>query len=701
MTSDTTATLERTATLYGVEAAWVDFEGRRRTAPADVVLDVLGRLGAPVAGPEDVDGAARARRLEIWTRVVPPVRVARPGRAPTVPLRLPAEEVHGTLWWSVVVEAAGARTGVASLADLELAGGSSVEGRRYEVRRFALPADLGLGRHRLVLRLRGREWGCHVIVAPERCHRDPSLVRSWGVFHPLYGLRDEGRGAGAGVGDLGTLRDALEWTASRGGAVFGTTPLLAGFGDVPVDPSPYAPASRLFWDDRVIDLDAAPGAPDVRAAGGFDALAALDRRRDEALVPWDELVNARDAALRALAGRFFAANGTGDPDFQRFLVERPDVGDFARFRAAGARHGRDWRAWPAEARSGRPSEGELDPSIVRRHLYAQWVAARQIERTGDGAGLYLDLPLGSHPDGYDAWRYRELFVDGVSSGAPPDDFFRGGQDWGLPPAHPGRLREDGYRYVTAILGHAMRPAAMVRIDHVMQLHRLYWIPRGAGPDEGVYVRYPAEELAAVIALASIRHRCEVAGEDLGTVPDGMRELMDRAGIRRSSVLGFALDRLADDPDADPTPVAAGSVAAVATHDMVPLRGLREGGDLAERRALGLLTDAEAAPLVQRRQRAFEVLDARWAEPAGDRGAGPAPDPLLGPILAALGSGPAGIVMASMDDLAGVTEPQNVPGTTHERPNWRRRLPVPLSGLGPDVDRILGGLDSARRGSVPS
>lgn len=705
MTSEITGSVERAAALYGVEAAWVDVDGRRRTAPSDVVLDVLRRLGAPVEREDDLAEAGRVRRREIWEQVCPPARACRAGEAAVVPLRLPAERSRGPIDWRLRSPGGRLRTRSGRVGDLVLTGGSTVDGRGFEIRALELPVDLPVGIHELTIRHGPGEWTVHLLVAPSRTWRGSRLEGSWGLFHPLYGLRSD---RGAGFGDFATLRDALVRTSGLGGRVFGTTPLLAGFGETPVDPSPYAPASRLFWDDRYVELEAVPGWAEARAGGQLEMLDALGAHRADDLVPWDVISRVRGEALSALAERFFATAGARDSDFRGWLAGRPDAADFARFMAGRVAWGGDWRTWPEPARSGRVPAGAVDGRVVRRHLFGQWQAARQLERLGAGpaapsdAVLYLDVPLGAHPDGYDAWRHRELFVDGVSAGAPPDDFFRGGQDWGLPPLHPERIRQDGYAHVAAALRHAMGPAGLVRIDHVMQLHRLFWVPAGARPADGVYVRYPAEELAAVVAVESARARCEVSGEDLGTVPDAVRELMDRQGIRRSAVLGFELDRAADGgTETDPAAaVPPGAVATVETHDMVPLAGLRRAYDLEERARLGLLDAAELERLRARRETAFANLDLRYGierEPDLRPSAGSdEPDPLLGPLLAALGGSRAGIVLVPLDDLFGIRQPQNVPGTRTERPNWRRRLPAPLAdGIPGAAGRALARLAETR------
>lgn len=703
MTSEPDRAVETTAALYGIDTSWVDVEGNRRTASDEVVLAVLRRLGAPVDGATDLADAVRHRRRSIWERVCPPVRVVGVDESPTVPLRLPAERARGPLRWSLALEPGApegrsprpggdVRAGEARVEQLALAGGGSVEGRRFEIRRLEVPAGLIPGYHRLTIRHGATELRSRVIVAPPVAFRDGGLEGRWGVSHPLYGLRCAR--AAAGVGDFRTLREAAAWTSVRGGAVFGTTPLVALFADEPIDPSPYAPASRLFWDDRYVELEAAPGYVEAREAGELEALDALDRQRSAGLVPWRELSRGRDLALSALARRFFARGGDRSARLLRFLAARPEAGEFARFLVARETWGADWRHWPEPARSGRLPADLLDRSRVRRYLFGQWLAAEQLEPHGPDAALYLDVPLGTHPDGYDVWSRRTQFATEVAAGAPPDEFFRGGQNWGLPPLHPERIREDGFAYFAAALRHAMRPSGLVRIDHVMQLHRLFWIPAGADPADGVYVRYPADELAGVVALESHRARCEVAGEDLGTVPEAVRELMDRRGIRRTHVLGFGLEPVASSGVVEAPP---GAVATTGTHDMVPLAGLRAMVDLDEREALGLLPVDDGAELRARRAEVFRRLDERYGV-APIRPAGTGPDPLLRPLLGGLGTSRAGLVVVPLDDLFGSREPQNIPGTVTERPNWRRRLPASLDReLSDEAERALAGLRSAREG----
>jgi len=675
MTREIPRIARATAALYGVETGWLGADGQPQAASEATIRLVLRELGAPVTETSDLADAARFRRALLWRRICPPVRAVRQDGRLVLPLRLPAAIAVGRLAWWLGLEGHPPCIGEVRLETLPLIGGRSVDGERFEIRQLDIPVAIPAGYHRLVIRSGALESRVHVIGTPPSAFRGRRIEGGWGLSHPLYGLRDP---SGQSIGSMRSLASALEWTGRQGGAVFGTTPLLAAFDDSPVDPSPYAPVSRLFWNDLYVDLDRAS-----TVSGNGD------------LVRYEELLTVRKAALGEEAEAFFAQGGIANRDFQQFLRRMPEVSVYARFRAAGESHGRDWNLWPEPARSGRIPEAEIDRRVVQRHIYAQWLADRQLANLAAraSAGLYLDVPLGTRPDGYDVWSRPGLFAQGASAGAPPDPYHQDGQIWGLPPLHPERIREEGYAYLAAALRHTMRYAELVRIDHVMQMQRVFWVPAGCSPKDGVYVNYPAEEMAAVVTLESQRACCEVVGEDLGTVPEALRELMHRRGIRRTWVLGFSLPAGPEEPLDE---VPAGAVAAIGTHDMVPLRGLRDGVDIDDREERGLLQADEASRLRTERSLQFRGL-ARASgatedvEVASDRPS--LPDPTLPGVIRFLRRGRAGLVLLPLDDLAGQIDPQNVPGTTSTRPNWRRRLPVDLESLGasPEAEAVLAAM----------
>ncbi|MDT8435214.1 MAG: 4-alpha-glucanotransferase [Gemmatimonadota bacterium] len=658
-----------------------DIQGVARTASTDVLVEVLRALGAPLLGPEDAPAALRARRLEVRNHLVPPVRTGVPGRPVTVPVRIPAAESSRRLEWTLHLEGGGVTGGWSRLADLSLAGGGTLEGTAREVRRLQVGEDLPAGIHRLHARVGARRGTCHLVVAPERAFGVGCEEPLWGLAHPLYGIRHAGDW---GIGDFEGLRRASEFVRAAGGDVLATLPLLATFVDEPDGYPPYRPVTRLHWNEVFVDPAVAPelaASPEARAAlAGLEGLRAELRARP--LVGYHRVARARHAVLAPLAAEFFRGRGPASTEFRRFLASRPTVGAYARFRAARAAAAREVEAPGGPAG---PPGGPIDPeALARVHVYAQWLAERQVDRAAreGGTSLLLDFPVGVHPEGFDVWRHPHLFAAGVSVGAPPDPFFSGGQEWGVPPLRPEAMRRDGYAAFREALAFSMRAAGFLRIDHVMGLHRLFWVPAGRPATDGVYVQYPAEELAAVVRLVSHRARCEVVGEDLGTVPPEVRDLMERRGFRRTFVLGFALP----DEGASLPAVPEGSVAVLGTHDMAPWPSFSAGDDLAAEARRGRIPPEEVDGLRERRLRRLARLHALLPD-------GPAP------ALAMLGRSPARLVLASLDDLLGVREPQNRPGTGVEEPNWRRRLPLPLADVAdePAVRETLRALRDARRG----
>ncbi|HEX6132163.1 MAG TPA: 4-alpha-glucanotransferase, partial [Actinomycetota bacterium] len=634
--------------------------------------------------PSAVAGSLRRRR----ERPIEPVLVAWDGRLGDVALggALAASAAGGRA--AVRVEPVDADGGprdarVAVARDGRLSAGE------------ALGAPLGLGYHRLRVRAGRREATAAVVAAPPTA--PGPRAPGWGVFAPLHAVRGpEDRG----VGTFTDLERLQAWVGSRGGAVVATLPMLAGFLDEPFEPSPYAPASRLFWNELHVDVARAPGledAPEARAA-----LEDPTFRREAAALAAADLVDHRRAialARRVLAPLAERVLRRPPPAFRRWLAGRDGAADYARFRAEVERTPAWWGAWDRPARDGDLLGDPLDDPAGRYHLYAQWAADLQVERIvraarEGGAGLVLDLPLGVGGGSYDVWHHRASFATEASAGAPPDAFFTGGQDWGFPPLHPERVREDAYAYPIACLRQLLRSATGVRVDHVMGLHRLYWIPSGAAPTEGAYVRSRPDEWYAILALEATRAGAVVVGEDLGTVPAEVRRAMGRRGVHRSYVLQYEL-RPGSRPVLPDPP--ARSLAALNTHDMAPWAAFVRGDDVALSLELGTRTASEArAALAERRAVLAELrafLRARGFAPGRGR------DGMLEASLAFLAASDAAIVVATLEDLWGERRPQNVPGTV-DRPNWRGRMRRSLGDLdaAPDVDRVLRRIDAARRGA---
>lgn len=672
--------LKALARAYGIRTGYDDLAGERRDASPETLEAVLRALGVEFQTPRELEDALWEREQERHLRLVEPVSVSWEGTAPVVeihPGRI--ERVHH-VECRLTVGGGG------------IGGGGEIEWTD-EPPRISLPDDLPAGYHDLEISIGDRTATTRVIRAP-RTTWDPAR-RGWGTFLPLYALRSRGD---LGTGDFSSLGDLLEWTASMGGDVVGTLPLFAAFLSTPFDPSPYAPVSRLFWNELYVDPTAAPelaDAPTARERLASDAF----RERVRALHR-DPLVDYREAAalkrevVEDLARVFFAEGGWRGEGFRRFLESNPAAHDYARFRAAGELWERPWREWPQRMREGAIEEGDFSEDAARYHLYAQYLADRQLSGTigrGD-AGLYLDLPLGVHPDGFDVWRDRDLFVDGISVGSPPDGFFREGQDWGFPPLHPERIRDDGYRYLSSVLGTVCRAADVVRIDHVMALHRLFWVPHGMPATEGVYVGYPEEELWAVVCVESNRHQAAIVGEDLGTVPPEVREAMAERAARRMWVLPFELDEEAPSLEAPP----ALSLATLDTHDTPPFAAWWNDLPRKRQRRLALALAAAGG------RGAGEGTDGSVV-PADGSAAGEMSETararaVLDSALRFMSDSETRLVLVNIEDLWLEKTPQNEPGTTmDQRPNWRRkaRFGIEMFREMPEVTRTLRAVDAVR------
>lgn len=625
--------LRALAKAMGVHTRYTDGLGRRVVVAPETLLRICRTLGAAVERPADAAEATRARRASKREGRIPPVLVAWDGALSLVP------------WRERVVH-----------AELRLADGATVtvEAVGGELR---APPSLPRGYHALTVELGGRVETATVIAAPTQAWRRDGAPRSWGVGTQLAALRSARSRA---LGDLRDLAMVCAWVRERGGDLVTALPLLPTFNSEPPEPSPYSSVSRLFWSELILDLE---GAHRPAPASG-----SLDVRR-------------ADAEVRAaLAGRPM-------PEAQD-----PELARYARFRGAQARLGRNWRDWPAEARAGSPRDEHVDADETRFHLTAQTLLRKQLHQLrqrldGDGMRIGLDLAVGVHPDGYDPWSRQELFAEGISVGAPPDQGFPSGQDWGFTPALPDASRREGHSYLAASIAHQASLAGVLRVDHIMAWTRLYWIPHGMSLHEGTYVSYPAEELFAILSLESNRHRCEVVGENLGTVPREIDEALPRHRIWGMYLAQF---QASAGPEI-PAPTAA-DVALVGTHDTPTFAGWLAGDDVDERIRYGLLSEAAAPAVREERARAVRWLAEQLGVPETE------PRELLAAVLEWLGCSDTPLVVPWLEDLWLEARGVNLPGTPSSvRPNWQ----LPMSRLlddalaDPQVDDLARRLQRAR------
>jgi 4-alpha-glucanotransferase len=676
--------LRELARLSGVQTSYHDVWGQEVQAGPEALLGILRALGAPLEGVGDASDALAALREERAGLLAEPVAVAWDGHLPSLLLR-PATG-GGPLACHLDLEGGGRRACTADLGSLPQAPpaeGSDRPGRLLDLTR-ELGGPLPLGYHRLRLEAGGRTAETLILAAPGRAFSGDGRPL-WGVFLPLYALRTE---RSWGVGDFSDLEALAAWTAGLGGGVVATLPMLAAFLDEPFEPSPYAPASRLFWNETYVDPRALPefeGCEEARRlVESRDFRQELEALRREPLVDWARLAGLKRRVLEELA-HGSAQHPAGREELQRFVEAKPHLEDYAAFRAVLERRGEPWQLWPERLREGNLAAADWDEDDRRYHLWAQWAADRQLrglaaEARRHGPGLYLDLPLGVHGSSYDVWRWRDLFAEGAAAGAPPDTFFTRGQNWGFPPLKPERLRERGYDHWIDTLRHHLEHAGLLRIDHVMQLQRLFWVPEGMDASAGAYVRYPAEELFAVLCLESHRNRALLVGENLGTVPPEMNESMERHDVLGMFVVQYELQ---PNHQGMRTPPPA-TAASLNTHDMPPFRSYWEGRDVDDLQDLGFFTAQQAR---EERERRAALRQA----------AGASADDALRRYQEELAAGPARIALINLEDLWGEDRPQNVPGTHDERPNWRRKARYDFEEFSsrPEVVDLLRRVDRLR------
>ena len=535
--------------------------------------------------------------------------------------------------------------------------------------------------------------------------------RKWGWACGLYALRSN---RNWGIGDFSDLADLAGLaTGTPGASIVGTLPLHSLFLGRPEEASPYSPSSRLFVNPLYIDVTAIDGfatCEDAQALVGAPGFAGeLAQSRNAPLVDYPRVSALKLAVLECLHACFEARHpksAPADPERRAFDAFRDRGGEalhqYSLFEALQEHFpDRTWSTWPpAYRRPELPKVSAFGRDHARRvdfFAYLQWQADRQLgaaanrcAEAGMSVGLYRDLAVGSHADGADTWAESDLYVRGSSIGAPPDDFNPLGQDWGFPPIHPLRLREQAYAPIIRMLRANMAHAGALRIDHSMALRHLYWTGLGEKGGGGAYVRYPFEDLLGILALESARNRCLIVGEDLGTVPEGFRERMASEGVLSSRVLLF--ERHEDGLFRRPFAYPALALATSGTHDMPTIRGYWEGRDFRARSEFGMFPtpksrNTAAADREVDKKLLLAALQDQGLIPADFAAEGGMGDAALRLLVEAieryLARTPSHLMMVNLADVLMEGDQANIPGLVHEYPNWQRKAPLSLEALAGD------------------
>lgn len=706
----------------GIAADYHDIAGTRHVTTDETRRAILSAMGFRVADRSALIEALTAWDHRWWVQGCEPVSVMRIGQ-PSGEWALhvrcePSDDARLQVRWALHDENGEQQYEQQEGPGLRIQEERVIHNHRYVRLIFVLPGDLPIGYYHATVRVQGgtepvtRQF--RLIVAPARCYVPESFRaggRTWGLALQLYSLRSE---RNWGVGDFTDLSSLVEWAGKTLGAgVIGLNPLHALKNTRPYHISPYSPSSRLYLNELYIDIDRvaeAQTAPDVRrylADSVFHAQ--LERARASEFVDYEAVAAHKRAVLDLCYRAFLQDNFEGtEPDlkpttargrcFESFVMQEGQaLAGYALFQALEDERQRVqscsavWGDWPE---SYRMPDSEAVAEFKRRHmtqvrffLYVQWLAAEQLRalraQAGDAGmplGLYHDLALGSDRYGADGWRFQNVLAQEADCGAPPDAFAPEGQNWGLSPADPAKLRASGYQLFIELLRNNLRYGGAIRIDHVMALFRLFWIPRGMPASKGTYVYYPADDLLAILALESARAGTLVIGEDLGTVPDWVRDRLAAAGVLSYRVLYF--ERNGDGSLKSPPGYPTQSLGVVTTHDLPTLSGYWEGADIETRAKLGLFLseDARRGAFAERQVDKGRLLAALRAE--GLLPHGVSDDPAYTPVITAelmaavhlyLARTPAWVVLANVEDVLGERAQTNVPGTVDQHPNWSRKL----------------------------
>lgn len=721
------ALVERLARLRGIGDAYHDYRGELQHFTIETRIALLQAMNCGMNDEAALERQVRELEAARAGRLLPPLAVFQTARI-LLELNVSARDFGGSLVWDLRMEDGTRHQGVASTSAMPETWRGEIDGSWMTRRQFELPQSLPFGLHDLRARVAGGpECLCRLIVAPVRCHLPPDVASGrhcWGVAVQLYAVRS---GQNWGIGDFRDLMDLLRWAAMRGADFIAINPLHAL---APADPercSPYSASNRLFLNVLYISVplveDFAEAAQCAGHPGAPESASRLAQLRSSAHVDYRGVASLKLDALRTLYQGFRARHLDADDGRARAFRAFVDQGGEAlRIHALfdaldehfvssrGCAPG--WQNWPAEFAS--PASDAV-ARFARDHAeqigffqYLQWLAHEQLQvcqelarSSGMRIGLYGDLAVGAHPGGSEVWSAQEVFRLGAEIGAPPDPLALKGQGWGLPPQDPQALVHARLGPFVDLMNANMRHFGALRVDHVMALFRQWWVPAGQSPATGAYVHYPLHESMAALSLISERRRCLVVGEDLGVVPDEIRHAMAEHGLLHYKVLLFEKEGERFRAPREYEPLA---LATPCTHDMPTLCSYWEGRDIDLRSRLNLYPSEiiRDAVLAAREHERFALLDALRAEglaPDKPRDTIEPFDPALAAAVHEYLARSASILVAlQMDDLLGMADPVNVPGTFWEYPNWKRKLNATVEQITQriDLDQTLARVEAARR-----
>ncbi|MGK4474319.1 4-alpha-glucanotransferase [Aeromonas molluscorum] len=706
-----TTLIEQLAAAKGIASEYVDAWGQPAQVSQESKAAMLGAMGYQVDDEAMLTAQLEQEYRQHWLRALDPVMVVRDGEPVSLEIRLPIDFVNDSLIWTLSVEQGGELSGQLTPVEGELVGVAEFEEMECQAYRVTLDAAPGLGYHQLVLLEEGNDEplaSMRLIVAPKACYKQAPIAQGrkvWGPSVQLYCLRSR---TNWGIGDFSDLGLLVERVAGWGAHFVGLNPIHALYPANPESASPYSPSSRRWLNLIYIDVEAVPefqANADLKAevaSPSFQQQLTLLRAKE--YVDYSGVTAIKLPMLRKvfdqrpLSGARLAA-------FDAFVAAGGDSlqqqASFDAIQASLYAEGQNawgWPVWPEALQDYHNAEVAAwvaaHSQEVNFYLYLQFLADEQLaaadaraKAAGMVMGIYRDLAVGVSEGSTEIWANRELYCPKASVGAPPDILGPLGQNWGLPPMNPNQLFEAAYQPMVDMFRANMRSCGALRIDHVMALLRLWWVPPGASAAKGAYIYYPVDDLLGILALESHRNQCLLIGEDLGTVPQGIDVTLKENGVHSYKV--FFFERSKDDGGyISPAHYTEQAMSALTTHDMPTLKGFWHCDDLALGKELGLYPDeAVLKTLYADRHQAKQCIldslhghgvispnvshDVNWVGMNTELNHG---------LQIHMSRGSCALFSTQLEDWLEMDKPVNVPGTSYEYPNWRRKLSADLEDL---------------------
>ena len=667
---DSRKILHELANFYGIQISYFNALKQRQEATDHSLYCALQSMRVPVGSEKNLSKALHRTQINYWQKKLEPIAVVWDQKYAIIPIRLTSQEALDTLECTLKYENGDSLNFNINLASLPILNSNTVDNFTYITKAFSLPHALTMGYHQLQVRIKKHIFEILLISAPATLYADAEKQRSkfFGIFSPIYALKTAQT---QGCGDLTAFKNLIDWAGKNKAGLVGTLPLHAAFLDKPFEFSPYSPVSRLFWNEIFIDLNSLTDIhyPEIDSS--------FHKTNQNNLVDYKEIYHLKRKFL-AIAIEKLESNHEFKEQVSSFINLNPEVKNYAMFRTACEIYQKKWENWNETEKKGYLPEDFCHTSNFKFHLFSQFLFSQQFQKVKQQAQaseilIYLDMPLGIHRDGFDTWRYQNHFALNANIGSPPDPIFSDGQNWNIPPLNPGAIRCLGYQYFIQCLQTIMKQVDLLRIDHVMGLHRLFWIPENCEPNEGVYVKYPAEELYAILSIESHRHQVAVIGENLGTVPNYVNKMMQKRHLASMNILQYELD--SEYPLKNPIP--KNSLSGLNTHDMPPFAAYYQGIDIQESVRLNLLDKKQALDATKKRKKDLSNLKKILVKKFGEKIEPIFNNNNLADILTysllLLASSKSKFLMINIEDLWLETASQNIPTTSIEHPNWQRKL----------------------------